>query len=136
MMCALHKTPLDMLMYYDGQVNGRLQGLFNPVSYDVFPAYFAFQSFNELYALGNEAYSESDEDLPILAAVNDNIGKIIIPNVSDTSIDINLVIPENWEVSAYRVLDGSNGMVSQIIPDDISVAPNKIVLIECTKILH
>lgn len=83
MICALHRTPLDMLMYYDGQVDGAYEGLFNPLKNDVFPAYYAFHSFNELYVLGSEAYTETDDDIPVLAAVNGTEGKIIVPNASE-----------------------------------------------------
>ena len=135
MMCALHRTPVDMLMYYDGQVNGAYQGLFNPLTNDIFSAYYAIHSFNELYVLENEVYSVTDNDLPMLAACNGEIGKILIPNTSDKTIDLELELSDGWEVTDYRVLDGIKGLISTSIPEKLCVASNKLVMLECRKML-
>lgn len=62
MMCAMQKTPVDMSMYYDGQMASSYCGIFDPVKHDIFPAYYAFFAFNELYKLGGEAEVKTDGD--------------------------------------------------------------------------
>ena len=133
MFCRLHKSPLDMLMYYDGQVNGQYQGLFNPLTSSVFPAYFSFQSFNELYVLKNEVYTKTDSEFPIIAASDGLIGKILIPNITNEYVDININLPSGWKVTANRILDGTNGLINLEIPKKMTVPPYKIVMIECKR---
>lgn len=55
MMLKMQDTTVDMLMYYDGQVHGDFQGMFNPITHGTFKAYYAFKAFNELYKLRNQA---------------------------------------------------------------------------------
>ena len=124
MICSLHRTPLDMLMYYDGQVNGSYQGLFNPLKKEIFPAYFALHSFNELYELKNEVYSLSADGLPVLAASDGEIGKILIPNTSFDSVDINLKLSEGWNIERYRVLEGTVGIMPCDVPEIINIPAN------------
>ena len=45
-MLTLQNTSLDMLMYYDGQVHGSYEGLFNPMTYEPFKAYYIFKAFS------------------------------------------------------------------------------------------
>lgn len=134
MMCAMHRAPLDVLIYYDGQIEGAYQGLFDPFKMDIFPAYYAFFSFNELYELKNEVYS-SCESLPLLAASDGKKGKILIPNTGDTDEEISLELKGGFSAYAYRVLDGTNGLVKKDFKDEKTfiIPAKKIVIIECEK---
>ena len=131
--CKLHAAPLDMLMYYDGQVHGSYQGLFDPVKYEPFPAYYAMAAFNELYKLGCEASCANDSGIPMLAATDGNIGKIFIPNPSDATVNITLELPNGWEATELRVLDGKRGLVAQDTSAGYTLAPFKICIIECKR---
>lgn len=70
MMCGMQKTPTDMCMYYDGQIASAYCGIFDPVKKDIFPAYYAFVAFNELYKLGDEVLSESDNTALYVASAS------------------------------------------------------------------
>lgn len=73
MMLKMQNTTLDMLMYYDGQVHGDYQGLFNPVTHGTFKAYFAFKAFNELYKLKNQTeISDEPDGIACVAAADEN----------------------------------------------------------------
>lgn len=135
MILRLHNKPLDMLMYYDGQVHGSYQGLFDPVNLTVFPAYYAIYSFGELYNLSNQVKITSETDLPILAAVNGNTGKILTVNNSNKAVAVDLELSEGWQAVKYNVLDGINGLnEKERYPiDKLSVPAKKIVLLECVK---
>lgn len=133
MILKLHAKPLDMLVYYDGQIHGSYCGLFDPVKMDVFPAYYAIHSFGELYALGSEVKIGSSEEMPVMAATDGNIGKILVVNTARNQIPLELDMPENWEFNTYRELDSVNGLVvkNEIELSKITVSPMKIAIIEC-----
>lgn len=80
MMCAMQKSPVDKLMYYDGQIC-RYGGLWDPVSRNPFPAYFAFRAFHVLYRLGQEARSGStDESVSSCAAFRGQQFALLLAN--------------------------------------------------------
>lgn len=135
MILSLHNKPLDMLMYYDGQIDGLYQGLFNPVKLNIFPAYFAIHSFNELYKLENQSEIISDAKLPILAASKDGVGKILAVNIEAEAAEFDLQLPDGWRFDKYRVLNGIDGLVETDIEfsGKISVPSEKIIMIECKK---
>jgi len=82
MFCTMHtKTDLDMMNYYDGQVHGSYQGMFDPVKLIPFKAYYAFTAFNALYKLGNAVNTEySCEAVPAMAAIGENGIAVLISN--------------------------------------------------------
>ncbi len=55
MFLKMQDSRVAMLMYYDGQVYGTYQGLYNPLTYTPFKAYYVFKGFSELYRLENQA---------------------------------------------------------------------------------
>ena len=128
--CDMHKTPVDMLMYYDGQVHGAFKGLFDPVKYDAFPAYYALHAFNELYRLGSEAECVADGALSMLAATDGNAGKLLIANTADEDISLSLATADNWKITDYRIIDGKRGLVSVGTNTPLVAAAKKLVMIE------
>ena len=52
MMVALQHSAVDMLAYYDGQIESTYCGLFDPLTRTPFKAYYAFRAFGEVYRLG------------------------------------------------------------------------------------
>lgn len=84
MMCSMQKTPTDMCMYYDGQIDSSYCGIFDPVKMDIFPAYYAFVAFNELYKLGDEVLSGSENpDLYIASASAETASASMIVNTGE-----------------------------------------------------
>ena len=56
MLLTFQDTPLDKAMFYDAQVSASpYSALFDPCSYEPFPAYYAFAAFQRLYVLGQQA---------------------------------------------------------------------------------
>ena len=83
MFLNMQNTTVDMLMYYDGQVHGSYQGLFNPISYEPFKTYYVFKSFNELYKLKNQvAVSEIPDGISCIAAADKNKYAVMLTNQS------------------------------------------------------
>ena len=83
MMCALQKSSVDMLMYYDGQVDTTYGGMFNPLKLVPFKAYYALMAFNELFKLQSEVSSSSDDaDVYICAAANPEGKAVLMVNTS------------------------------------------------------
>lgn len=134
MLLRLHGSPLDMLMYYDGQVHGSYQGLFDPVRLTVFPAYYALQAFGELYTLGCQVAADADGELPLLAAVSADsaAGKLLTVNTGDTPIPIELCLPAGWQITRFRVLNGGDGLTdaSMDAPDRLTLPAQKLGIVE------
>lgn len=133
MMLKLHKAPLDILTYYDGQVHGNYQGLFNPVKLDVFPAYYALHSYNELYTLKNEVLVNAEnENIVVLAASDGKIGRILFVNIDEDVLKVRIDTANTWRLTKYKILDGANGLAESKLSDsDSFVIPSfKIALVE------
>lgn len=130
MMLKLHREPLDMLMYYDGQVHGDYQGLFDPMHHTVFPAYYAIHSFGELYALENEVQSET-QGIPCIAAANGTVGKLLLVNTQKEPIPVTLEL-EGAKITKCRVLEGTNGLVEIPLKEGLMLPEEKIVMLEFT----
>lgn len=54
MFIAMQNSPVDMLSYYDGQLQTTYGGMFNPLTLTPFKAFYAFKAFNMLYELGTQ----------------------------------------------------------------------------------
>lgn len=136
MMLVLHHSPLDMLVYYDGQVHGIYNGIFDPVSRGIFPAYYTFHAFNELYQMKQEAHLERETHmLPALAAVQDGSGKLLISNPHTEIMELNVTVPDGWKAVKFRLIDGLNGLTeSEFTPGEaFMIPPEKIGIVEYTK---
>ncbi len=72
-MCACHKSPIDMLMYYDARPNTQFNGMFDFYNDKPLKGYYTFPMFSELYKIGRECKSESDsKHIYTLSAAGDN----------------------------------------------------------------
>ena len=88
MMCAMHKTSIDMMCYYDSRIGPSMfAGLFDANTTLPISTYYSFKAFGELYALGNCVEIE-EKDLFSLAAVSDDGEKkaVLLTNLKDESI--------------------------------------------------
>lgn len=108
MMCAMQKTSLAQMAYYDGQVDTPYGGMFNPLKPGVFKAYYAFVAFNELYKLRNEAESRGEgEGVYAAAASNGGSGAVLLVNTTETEKKVSLVLGgiESGAILRCRLLD-------------------------------
>lgn len=103
MMCALQKAPVDMLMYYDAQVNSSYCGLYDPLKKKTFKAYHVFCMFDKLYRLQNEVYCKDILPLRIVAAKNGGEGGILIVNESGKHADFYLDCGSFSEIEIFRI---------------------------------
>ncbi len=62
MFVAMQNTSVDMLCYYDGQLETSYGGLFNPLTKKPFKAYHVFRAFDQLYKLGTQYPIEGAAD--------------------------------------------------------------------------
>ena len=82
MMLAFQNTPLDNAMFYDARFGTSVYGsMFNPLTAEPFPTYYAFKAFNELYKLGEQVALKCDtERIYAVAAKNGKNACIVIAN--------------------------------------------------------
>ncbi len=108
MFLTMQNTTVDMLMYYDGQVYGSYQGLFNPFTHLPFKTYYTFKSFGELYKLENQVeVSEIPDGISCVAAVNGNKKAVMLTNkAGKRSVRINT--DSDAEFSVFRLNDSLN----------------------------
>ena len=91
MMCALHRTRMEMMCYYDARIDVSVYGgLFNPLTFEPFCTYYGFKAFGDLYRLGTEIETHSDnENVYVLGATDGKETGILITNIGeDTEIHI------------------------------------------------
>ncbi|MBO4983945.1 MAG: hypothetical protein J6D23_07780 [Clostridia bacterium] len=78
-MCAMQNNPdVDMLMYYDARPTG-FNGLWDMYAYEELKGYYAFYTFANLYDLGTQVESISDnENIYVVAAKNgESVGAVV-----------------------------------------------------------
>jgi hypothetical protein len=82
MMLMFQNAPLDSAMFYDARLGVSVYGsMFNPLTCEPFPTYYAFKAFNELYKLGNQAALECDtEKIYAVAAQKGKNACVVIAN--------------------------------------------------------
>lgn len=70
-MLDCQRSPLDILMYYDARIGCGMNGLFHPLIFTPLKPYYALWQFGQLYHLGQEVFSSSDDvDYYVGAAKN------------------------------------------------------------------
>lgn len=108
MMLSMQNTTSDMLMYYDGQVHGAYQGLFNPITYEPFKTYYVFKSFNELYKLKNQVeVSEIPDGISCIAAADTGNRAVMLTNKSEKKrLGINTDYGDSFRI--FRLNDNLN----------------------------
>jgi len=108
MILEMQNTTVDMIMYYDGQVHGSYQGLYNPISYEPFKAYYIFKAFNELYSLRKQAeVTDVPENMSCIAATDGSNFAIMMTNKSETR-KIRIEAETKTSFKLYRINDRLN----------------------------
>jgi len=80
---------LDMMCYYDARISlGAYGGLFNPMTHKPLCTYYGFKAFGNLYRLGTEIETISDnENVYVLGATDGKESGVLITNIGeDTEI--------------------------------------------------
>ena len=108
MMMRMHDTKIDMLMYYDGQVFGSYQGLFDSNTYQPFKTYYSFKAFNNLYKLGTRVeVTEIPEGVSAMAATNGEEYAVLVTNKGDEkTIEIEKDVTCKFRL--YRINESSD----------------------------
>ena len=124
MMCLMQNTSLDILAFYDGQVNGRYCAIFDPVAIDVFKAYYAFEFFGRLYRAKHQI--ETDDHQSIVAAADeegvyalianpgdeDEVCKIVVKNTTATVMKTEIVSDTETCAERYEKLSGGEAVIT------------------------
>lgn len=136
MMCALHKTSVSLLAYYDARCGiSPYGGMFNPNTHKPLPLYYSFMAFNELYKLGNEIYTEIDSDnVKVLGAADENCCALLIANEKDESYEIDLEFKEGtFNTAEIYLVDTSHKFEKTAVCDNLSsvkIEANSVLLIK------
>ncbi len=101
MMLAMQNSSVTTLCYYDARVCFSMYGgLFNPITYGPFCAYYAFKAFGKLYSLGTQVSCSWDGDgLYALAAKGDVGNAIMIANPTADAVSIDCPAAAGLKVS-------------------------------------
>ncbi|MBR5587055.1 MAG: hypothetical protein IKW02_03740, partial [Clostridia bacterium] len=134
LMCAMQKTGLDMLMYYDAQPSG-WNGLFDSITYAPLKGYYPFLSFSELYKLKNEVASSSDDEAIHVAAATDGEKKAAMithythdKNATPKEIEIDFPAgDESWY--CYKLDKDYTMYRTEFAPGKIKINPDTMLLI-------
>ena len=104
MMCAMQNVRMDMMCYYDARIHtSTYAGLFNPLTYTPFPAYYALKAFGELYRMGTQVDVTCDGNgVYAVAAANDERRGVLVCNIGeDTMVQTDL----DPNMTAYLIDD-------------------------------
>jgi len=101
MMCAMQNAHTDMLCYYDSRLQASaFGGLFAPLTYQPVCTYYSFLAFGELYTLGTQvASSTDDKEIYTLAATDGEKKAIMIVNTAREARELTVNVDGSWTVS-------------------------------------
>lgn len=138
MFCAMQAAPTDLCVYYDGQVNTPYGGLFNPLTEDVFPAYYAFRAFNELYKRRKYVHLVSENGVYAAGATDGQTAAALLANCGDAVATVSL----EWsglpgKQGRWRSVDGDYENPTEVFPltagelsRAVTLSPGTAVLLE------
>jgi hypothetical protein len=128
-MLGMQHAPLDVLVFYDARLPGGVYaGLFDPMDYRPWHAYYSLMAFNELYKLGTEL--ETETDTPGVYAVTATDGKrmtMVVSNVSGSDVALDI---KGLDLSGarYHVIDQKR--LLSLSPAVKNIENNAVVMIE------
>ena len=90
MMCSMQNVRMDMMCYYDARISQSVYaGLFNPISYEPFCAYYVFKAFGKLYTLGTQVPCQWDNDgIYAVAATGEAGNAIMLTNITEEAVSV------------------------------------------------
>ncbi len=109
MMLGMQKSSVTMMHYYDAQISYSIfSGMFNPDLGIPYPNYYGFMSFNSLYKLKDEVFTETDdENLFIAGATNGKKKVLVMSNINNKEITAELDITgaDDSDVDIFMIND-------------------------------
>ena len=117
MMLMFQDAPLDSAMFYDARYGISIYGsLFNPLTAEPLPSYYAFTAFNQLYKLGEQVSVELCEaGVYAVAARKGKSGCLVIANTTENEIPLELEM-NAFERFCYITANGDDEKHSSV-PD-------------------
>jgi hypothetical protein len=104
MMLRMQNTTVDMLMYYDGQVHGRYQGMYNPITLEPFKTYYVFKAFSKLYSLKNQAeVLNAPEGISCVAAASEDKKAVLMTNKNSDKKVVQISADSDCMLNVYRL---------------------------------
>jgi len=129
MMLMFQDTPLDSAMFYDAGFSViPYASLFNPLTAQPFPTYYAFRAFGELYRLGGQLAVTVDGDASDVYAVGAREGGeacILMANVG--AADVPLTLEADGAVRKCLLTSEAGAEAECDLPT--SLPPNSFLLI-------
>jgi len=106
MLLALQDTSLDSAMFYDARCGiGIYSGMFCPVDYNPYPAYYAFKAFGELYRCRQQLEVQCKiPEVYAVAAANSEKGCLVVANTGETEIPLQIIWQGKETVIGCRIL--------------------------------
>lgn len=98
MMLALQDTSLDSAMFYDARCGmGDYSGMFHPLTYKPYPAYYGFLAFSELYRRKNQ--TEAVWDIPgvYACAAKGDSACLVLVNTNAQEVEVSVEVTDGYE---------------------------------------
>lgn len=128
MLLATQDSPLSGTMFYDARLGVSIYGgLFNPLTYEPFPAYYAFQAFNELYSRKTQIRVSSDTDGVYAVAAHDGkSGCVMIANTLEETLPLQL--DTQSKILRCRIIDEGRNLTECALPQ--TLPPYAVLCVE------
>ena len=138
MLIAMQNSPVDMLAYYDGQMETPYGGLFNPLTMSPFKAYYAMKAFGALYRLGMQyplcgqaPDGQITEGVYALAAGDDQ-GKVAVMLVNTEDRPATLTANCAYTLSMLDETHDLTPVATIAKEDSFTLPPYAVALLEST----
>lgn len=131
MLMRMQNTTVSMLMYYDGQVHGDYQGLYNPITHTPFKTYYVFKAFDALYRCGTQVECQADEPHIRCMAAGGSGKAVMLTNVSADAHTVTLETDggETFTVYAISETDALAPIGSVRSGDELKLRPFETLLL-------
>lgn len=110
-MLGMQKEQTELLAFYDARIGAsKYSGLFSPETYKPYLAYNVFLAFNELYRLGNEIESISDNpDIYVGGAKNGEKAVLLVSNTLDRPVVLDMdIMGVDLATANVKLIDGEH----------------------------
>lgn len=136
MILEMQNTSVNMLMYYDGQVHGSYEGLFNPLSYEPFKAYYSLKAFNLLYCTQNQAeVTDVPTGISCVAATGESTEVVMLVNSTEQT-NVNFESDSLSEMYIYRINENMNLEYDGIIDGGFEIEKFETVILINKRMEH
>lgn len=133
-MCEGQNGNIDMMMYYDARPSA-FNGLFEYYTFRPLKGYYPFVMFNDLYTLGTQVKSESDDrDIHVVSAKNDeNSAAMICYYTPDENAKEKTVMINATGTFDLYTFDDSHDYTktgSITLPAAITMKPDSVIMLK------